>query len=521
MIRLFGLRLAHPPLGASGRTSRVLTERRRPTRTLPKATLLRLRSSVKESVTTQPTKVEDTDRSAVSSESPSSRLIKPKARTKQQFWTAEEDERLRLAVATYGATDFKRIASAVGTRTAIQCYGRHYRHMQRTGPAQPWSPEEDQVLLNLANEVKQAAKKTAPEKANDRRSDGTLMSKRRRRPRSNQLVSIPWAALRHRFTNRTVYDLFRRYEVLQTLAVGPWQPDETERLRQAVAKYGVKGAWPQVAEFVRTRTAQQCRGRYVNIQRPALERRWWKVADDVKLFRVIYRVSPTLLDGLPEIRELCRELQQLTDGPNETEVEEASLGGNEESLPAESDGVSELGRLLATLKRSHDPESDDLSYDASTTTANSWAHEEDRSTSFSGLSTAGSSGTTAARSVSYDPFDEESHRRVAPIRDPVWPLIHRAMDDPRCSHWSQYYIHWFGYLKRQALVPLLNPQQEQVIDQKGLPSTPPSWFDLARDLGIPRSTVITRHLFQDYHVRKSLRQMIATAKGASAPKGPK
>lgn len=64
-------------------------------------------------------------------------------------WTAEEDEKLRKAVAEYGGRNWKRIAEQIPDRTDVQCLHRWQKVLRPGLIKGPWTPEEDQSVIDL------------------------------------------------------------------------------------------------------------------------------------------------------------------------------------------------------------------------------------------------------------------------------------------------------------------------------------------------------------------------------------
>ncbi|XP_065884759.1 uncharacterized protein [Dysidea avara] len=71
---------------------------------------------------------------------------------KKGRWTAEEDEQLRLAVATYGAGNWSKIKLGVPSRTDAQCRERWVNVLDGKVKKGEWTREEDQKLLQLCQE---------------------------------------------------------------------------------------------------------------------------------------------------------------------------------------------------------------------------------------------------------------------------------------------------------------------------------------------------------------------------------
>ncbi|RAK79451.1 SANT/Myb-like DNA-binding domain-containing protein [Aspergillus fijiensis CBS 313.89] len=65
-------------------------------------------------------------------------------------WSPDEDERLREAVAQYG-TRWVVVAAAVATRNGDQCAKRWNENLNPDLDHSPWTPQEDQLLLQLVD----------------------------------------------------------------------------------------------------------------------------------------------------------------------------------------------------------------------------------------------------------------------------------------------------------------------------------------------------------------------------------
>eukprot|EP01040_Poterioochromonas_malhamensis_P011847 gene11847-12923_t len=64
-------------------------------------------------------------------------------------WTAEEDEKLRKAVAEFGGRNWKKIAEQIPDRTDVQCLHRWQKVLRPGLVKGPWTPEEDQLVTEL------------------------------------------------------------------------------------------------------------------------------------------------------------------------------------------------------------------------------------------------------------------------------------------------------------------------------------------------------------------------------------
>lgn len=65
-------------------------------------------------------------------------------------WTEEEDQRLREIVETYGAKNWKRLASILGNvRSDVQCLHRWNKVLRPGLSKGPWTPEEDRIVKDM------------------------------------------------------------------------------------------------------------------------------------------------------------------------------------------------------------------------------------------------------------------------------------------------------------------------------------------------------------------------------------
>jgi hypothetical protein len=72
--------------------------------------------------------------------------------SKRKFST-EEDERLTQIVQQFGESNWKQVASKLGTRNFRQCRERWKNYLSPTICKDPWAPEEDRLLQEKYNEL--------------------------------------------------------------------------------------------------------------------------------------------------------------------------------------------------------------------------------------------------------------------------------------------------------------------------------------------------------------------------------
>eukprot|EP01031_Cornospumella_fuschlensis_P033329 gene33329-40316_t len=89
-----------------------------------------------------------------------------------------------------------------------------------------------------------------------------------------------------------------------------WQPDEDDRLREAIKKFGEQN-WQNVAEFVGTRNLYPCQQRWTLVLKPGIIKGHWSEEEDRTL---VYLVSlglkswPKIAEGIPgRTSKQCRE----------------------------------------------------------------------------------------------------------------------------------------------------------------------------------------------------------------------
>lgn len=68
-------------------------------------------------------------------------------------WTQKDDDLLEEAVRIHGACHWRLIAEMVPGRTRKQCRERYCNHLDPKINKKSWSPEEDELLLRLHNQL--------------------------------------------------------------------------------------------------------------------------------------------------------------------------------------------------------------------------------------------------------------------------------------------------------------------------------------------------------------------------------
>ena len=72
-----------------------------------------------------------------------------KRRASMGKWTEDEDEKLRQAVKEFGGKNWKRIASKLSGRSDVQCLHRWQKVLRPGLIKGPWTPEEDETVVQL------------------------------------------------------------------------------------------------------------------------------------------------------------------------------------------------------------------------------------------------------------------------------------------------------------------------------------------------------------------------------------
>ena len=72
--------------------------------------------------------------------------VKPSVTFKRQF-SLLEDQTILKRVAQFGAKNWDLIASVIPERTGRQCRERYYNYLSPEITNSPWTPEEDQILI--------------------------------------------------------------------------------------------------------------------------------------------------------------------------------------------------------------------------------------------------------------------------------------------------------------------------------------------------------------------------------------
>ena len=103
-------------------------------------------------------------------------------------------------------------------------------HTSRPKPKNKFSPEEDELLLSLANEYNEKN----------------------------------WKVISSFFDNKSYIQCFSRYKRIRPgIKRGAWSPEEDELIREGVTKFGK--SWAKIAKSMKSRNGKQVRDRYINV----------------------------------------------------------------------------------------------------------------------------------------------------------------------------------------------------------------------------------------------------------------
>ena len=75
--------------------------------------------------------------------------INLKQQTRRKKFTQQEDEMLRYLTKQFGTLNWNKISQFMPSRNAKQCRDRYCNYLQEVTKDEPWTKEEDEVILNL------------------------------------------------------------------------------------------------------------------------------------------------------------------------------------------------------------------------------------------------------------------------------------------------------------------------------------------------------------------------------------
>ncbi|XP_039220094.1 snRNA-activating protein complex subunit 4 isoform X1 [Crotalus tigris] len=171
-------------------------------------------------------------------------------------WSEEEVEKLKETAVRQGGLHWEAIAQELGTeRTAFQCLQK-FQSYNRDFKRSEWSPEEDQMLRQLVQEMRIGK-------------------------------HIPYRKIAYYMEGRDSAQLIYRWtkRVDPSLKRGAWTPKEDALLLKAVAKYGERD-WYKIRAEVPGRNDLQCRDRYLHALHYDIKKGRWSEEEEKKLIEL-------------------------------------------------------------------------------------------------------------------------------------------------------------------------------------------------------------------------------------------
>mmetsp|Transcript_5518 Transcript_5518/g.10368 ORF Transcript_5518/g.10368 Transcript_5518/m.10368 type:complete len:510 (+) Transcript_5518:274-1803(+) len=165
-----------------------------------------------------------------------------------RHWTSEEDELLRRSVELNGEKNWKRISESVPGRNHTQCLQRWSKVLAPGIKKGPWSPEEDQILLDLAlQQIEECKRQGKPEK-------------------------ILWGTVRHSIPGRTAKQCRERWvnNLNPGIRRGDWTPEEDETILRLYEIMPQK--WAAIAKQLEGRTENHVKIRWKTLTREDTDR---------------------------------------------------------------------------------------------------------------------------------------------------------------------------------------------------------------------------------------------------------
>lgn len=137
---------------------------------------------------------------------------------------------------------------------SIQFCRTRRRQLKKVSPCGNWTPEEDQLLLNLVE---------------------------------NSTEKKHWQGMASKFQNKTPQQIMNRYNkvVNPSLVKGNWTKEEDESLVDWVKNHGEK-EWTKIASKLPGRIGKQCRERWFNCLKPNIKRSGWTEEEDEKIIEL-------------------------------------------------------------------------------------------------------------------------------------------------------------------------------------------------------------------------------------------
>ncbi|KAK4103384.1 hypothetical protein N658DRAFT_422159, partial [Parathielavia hyrcaniae] len=145
---------------------------------------------------------------------------------------------------------------------------------------QVWTREEDRLLAEAVAKGKifhsvLVHRESCPSQTSDRPAETPTQG------------FVSWHKVASHLPGRNNKDCRKRwhYSIANTIRKGTWMPEEDEKLREAVERYGAR--WSKIAEAVGTRNGDQCWKRWYDCLDPRIDKSPWTAEEDAKLLALV------------------------------------------------------------------------------------------------------------------------------------------------------------------------------------------------------------------------------------------
>ncbi|KAJ6217521.1 hypothetical protein RDWZM_008678 [Blomia tropicalis] len=206
-------------------------------------------------------------------------------------WTSEEDEKLEKLIKKYGSK-WSIIAQNMGNRSSLQCRDRWNLLLNKKNneSKRDWTSEEDKKLLELVkehgNNWKKITKETESRTWTPEEDTNLIELIKLHGPR--------WTTIAKHMKSRNVSQCFRRWNFVLDPKIfkGSWTPEEDEKLRKLMEKYGSK--WSIIAQNMGNRSSLQCRSRWNSLQNKKnnVSKKDWTPEEDTNLIELVKLHGP-------------------------------------------------------------------------------------------------------------------------------------------------------------------------------------------------------------------------------------
>lgn len=208
------------------------------------------------------------------------------ATPRQSRWTKAEDKKLRELVATFGTSQWARIAKSLPGRDRKRCRERYVNHLDPalTNRSRPWLPTEDQELERLQLELGCRWAQIARQLPN-RSSQGA----------KNRFLGLKMAAIDQQKRSEGGLAPEHGSESDETKQTKPrnWTQKESNTLRALVETHGPSN-WLFLASQISTgRTDLQCMQHWYQVLDPAIRKGkgTWTPEEDQLLLQKVQEIG--------------------------------------------------------------------------------------------------------------------------------------------------------------------------------------------------------------------------------------